>query len=220
MTQLAPGENGVDGFFQDLLTYENEMLENAIGGMEAHMSNEESGEAYTLVVAVCKDIIARRGEGGGAAAMDEDKEDQESKEEQKEDKPDDGMQTEDGGEEGSQSNENPEDAEQGGHAQGGGALCLEAMSADVITTLMSHADLGTVGRVACVSKQLNGIAGTLLRSPAYLRGLQSVLSMHVIVLEDGRATVPEPVEPAEDPGKYEVSPSACRTCASFASRLR
>ena len=60
MTQLAPGENGVDGFFQDLLTYENEMLENAIGGMEAHMSNEESGEAYTLVVAVCKDIIARR----------------------------------------------------------------------------------------------------------------------------------------------------------------
>ena len=55
-----------------------------------------------------------------------------------------------------------------------------------------------------VSKQLNGIAGTLLRSPAYLRGLQSVLSMHVIVLEDGRATVPEPAEPADDPGKYEV----------------
>ena len=212
----------MDNLFKDLLTYETEIIEDAISGMEAMTSNEDEGEAYTLIVAVCKDIIARRGEGGGAAAMDEDKEEQESKEEQKEDKPDDGMQTEDGGEEGSQSNEieNPEDAEQGGHAQGAGALCLEAMSADVITTLMSHADLGTVGRVACVSKQLNGIAGTLLRSPAYLRGLQPVLSMHVIVLEDGRATVPEPVEPAEDPGKYEVSPSACRTCASFASRLR
>ncbi len=36
------------------------MIETAIGGMEEMTSNEQSGEAYTLVVAVCKDIIARR----------------------------------------------------------------------------------------------------------------------------------------------------------------
>ena len=126
----------MDGFFQDLLTYENEMLENAIGGMEAHMSNEESGEAYTLVVAVCKDIIARR--GGGAAAMDEDKEEaqeedeEESKEEEQEeqeeqDKPDDDMQTE-----GSQ-----EDAEAAGQEEEGAnalAAAAEAEEADDMDT--------------------------------------------------------------------------------------
>ena len=50
----------MDDFFNDLLTYDNGMLETAIGGMEEMTSNEQSGEAYTLVVAVCKDIIARR----------------------------------------------------------------------------------------------------------------------------------------------------------------
>ena len=50
----------MDDFFSDLLTYDNAMIETAIGGMEEMTSNEQSGEAYTLVVAVCKDIIARR----------------------------------------------------------------------------------------------------------------------------------------------------------------
>ena len=53
-------EDGVEDFFNDLLTYDSEMLETAIGGMEQMTSNERSGEAYTLVVAVCKEIIARR----------------------------------------------------------------------------------------------------------------------------------------------------------------
>ena len=63
----------MDDFFNGLLTYDNDMLEHAIGGLEEAMPrNEDSGEAYTLVVAVCKDIIARR--RGGATTMDEDKE--------------------------------------------------------------------------------------------------------------------------------------------------
>ena len=62
----------MDDFFNDLLTYDSEMLETAIGGMETMTEGGESAEAYKLVVAVCKDIIARR--GGGAAAMDTDTE--------------------------------------------------------------------------------------------------------------------------------------------------
>ena len=50
----------VANFFGELLTYDNAMIETAVGQMEAMMSDEKSGEAYTLVVAVCKDIIARR----------------------------------------------------------------------------------------------------------------------------------------------------------------
>ena len=50
----------MDDFFNDLLTYDSEMLETAIGGMEEMTSIERSGEAYTLVVSVCKEIIARR----------------------------------------------------------------------------------------------------------------------------------------------------------------
>ena len=50
----------MDDFFGELLTYDNAMIETAVGQMAAMMSDEKSGEAYTLVVAVCKDIIARR----------------------------------------------------------------------------------------------------------------------------------------------------------------
>ena len=123
----------MDDFFNDLLTYDNSMLETAIGGMETMTEGGESAEAYKLVVAVCKDIIARR--GGGAAAMDEDKEEaqeedeEESKEEEQEeqDKPDDDMQTE-----GSQ-----EDAEAAGQEEEGAnalAAAAEAEEADDMDT--------------------------------------------------------------------------------------
>ena len=52
VAQLAPAqdgvEDGVEDFFNDLLTYDNVMLETAIGGMEEMTSNERSGEAYTV----------------------------------------------------------------------------------------------------------------------------------------------------------------------------
>ena len=121
----------MDDFFNDLLTYDNSMLETAIGGMETMTEGGESAEAYKLVVAVCKDIIARR--GGGAAAMDEDKEEaqeedeEESKEEEQEerDKPDDDMQT-----------ESWEDAEAAGRGEGANALAAaaEAEEADMDTS--------------------------------------------------------------------------------------
>ena len=118
----------MDDFFNDLLTYDNSMLETAIGGMETMTEGGESAEAYKLVVAVCKDIIARR--GGGAAAMDEDKEEaqeEEQEDQEEEDKPDDDMQTE-----GSQ-----EDAEAAGQEEEGAnalAAAAEAEEADDMET--------------------------------------------------------------------------------------
>ena len=79
VAQLAPAEDGVedgvDDFFNDLLTYDSEMLETAIGGMEQMTSIERSGEAYTLVVAVCKDIIARREMAAKQLAQEDDDDD-------------------------------------------------------------------------------------------------------------------------------------------------
>ena len=67
MSEIAPGENGVQQFFNDLLNYDVSTLEGAVGGM-AGSADGDQGEAFKLVIACCNDLIARHGVNGTGAA--------------------------------------------------------------------------------------------------------------------------------------------------------
>lgn len=82
---------------------------------------------------------------------------------------------------------------------------LDALSSELVKVVASLADIKTVGRFGCTSKQLRDICSAVLGSPAYMRSVQSVLATHVIVLKDGpEFGLPEAVDASANPGPYTV----------------
>ncbi len=94
-----------------------------------------------------------------------------------------------------------------------------SLSTELVRAVLSFADVRTVGRSGCVSKQLRHSCSTILRSPAYIRGLQPVLATHVITLRDGEAILPGAVDESANPGRYNLQRTCVRAAQTSAALL-